>query len=746
MVLLDAETLVQVGVLFEEYYGVGPMDFSPDGRLLALGVGDGAFSLWDVQSTEKRRRFGEISLYVNRADAVAFSFDGRLLATLDTTDLIVRDLETWQIIFSQRGYYREGRRTRELLSTSDNRFIAIDSLEDDAEAGIIHPEGGIILWDVLTGTDLIQLKGEKKQYTWQNLFTISPDGRVLAAVIGQAIQLWDLRTGATLRTLKASKEPLGVSSLAFCPDSSTLAAASPKACASVNSVWRMIAPGVVRLWDIQTGALLKTLEGQRSGASNEDWVTFSPDGKTVALSGRGLKLWDLPSGREKATLPPGHDDRVHGVAFQPNGQLISGSVRRIIHWDLPTAKPLKIIEGRFSDRNDSTGDLSPNGELLAVSGSDATITVWDAHTGTRIQNLKGHTQHISSVMFSSDSKWLAAGSERESLPVGYEEPAAYGDATILIWDVGSGAVKHRFTVSGTIGDGDLAFSPDGKRFAASISSGLYDVPGVVQWWDMETGWLLQTVPNPGSGVLAFSPNGALLATQGFGARNPVNNIQPDTIRLWDVTTGALHRTWQLPEESGRLNSLAFHPNGKILASGASGWPHATIQLWDVRTGAELRRLLGQGRPRTLVFSPDGQYLVVGGLLMVWNLNAVLSPDFSIDPLVEGPLLPETFAPTALFQSYPNPFHPPGSRCGVGLRIPFLLGADGVVTLTIYDVGGRRVRQFSLGHRFAGDYRFPPRSVSWDGRNDVGEAVASGIYFYTLEAGTFRSTRKLVLKK
>ena len=61
-------------------------------------------------------------------------------------------------------------------------------------------------------------------------------------------------------------------------------------------------------------------------------------------------------------------------------------------------------------------------------------------------------------------------------------------------------------------------------------------------------------------------------------------------------------------------------------------------------------------------------------------------------------------------------------------------------------GGHRVRQFSLGHRFAGDYRFPPRAVSWDGRNDIGEAVASGIYFYTLEAGDFRATRKMLLKK
>ena len=171
VLLLDAETLTQVGMLLEEHYSIGPMAFSPDGRLLALGMGDGAFSLWDVQSTEKRKQFGRLSS-LSSAWAVAFSSDGRLLATLDTTNLVVRDLQTWQVIFSQRAH-REGRRTFELLSTSDNRFIAIDSLEDDVE-------GGIILWDVLTGKDLIQLKGEK-HHNWHN-FTISPDGRVLAAI------------------------------------------------------------------------------------------------------------------------------------------------------------------------------------------------------------------------------------------------------------------------------------------------------------------------------------------------------------------------------------------------------------------------------------------------------------------------------------------------------------------------------------------------------------------------------------
>ena len=100
-----------------------------------------------------------------------------------------------------------------------------------------------------------------------------------------------------------------------------------------------------------------------------------------------------------------------------------------------------------------------------------------------------------------------------------------------------------------------------------------------------------------------------------------------------------------------------------------------------------------------------------------------------------------FAPveTALLANYPNPFNPE-------TWIPYQLSKSAEVTLTIYAVDGAVVRTLSLGHQAAGEYQNRSRAAYWDGRNEVGEPVASGLYFYTLTAGDFSATRKMLIRK
>ena len=95
--------------------------------------------------------------------------------------------------------------------------------------------------------------------------------------------------------------------------------------------------------------------------------------------------------------------------------------------------------------------------------------------------------------------------------------------------------------------------------------------------------------------------------------------------------------------------------------------------------------------------------------------------------------------TALLHNYPNPFNPE-------TWIPYQLSEPGDVRLTIYDIQGRVVRALDLGHQPAGVYRIRSRAAYWDGRNAVGEPVASGLYFYTLTAGDFFATRKMLIRK
>ena len=105
----------------------------------------------------------------------------------------------------------------------------------------------------------------------------------------------------------------------------------------------------------------------------------------------------------------------------------------------------------------------------------------------------------------------------------------------------------------------------------------------------------------------------------------------------------------------------------------------------------------------------------------------------------APSAPLTPTETALFPNYPNPFNPE-------TWIPYQIAKPADVVLTIHDVRGREVRRLALGHRPAGFYRSRGRAAHWDGRNQIGEKVASGLYFYTLTAGEFNATGKMLIQK
>ena len=95
--------------------------------------------------------------------------------------------------------------------------------------------------------------------------------------------------------------------------------------------------------------------------------------------------------------------------------------------------------------------------------------------------------------------------------------------------------------------------------------------------------------------------------------------------------------------------------------------------------------------------------------------------------------------TALLPNYPNPLNPE-------TWIPYQIAEPTDVTLYIYAANGHLVRTLMLGHQQAGIYQSQSRAAYWDGRNDLGEPVASGIYFYTLSAGKFMATRKMLIRK
>ena len=137
---------------------------------------------------------------------------------------------------------------------------------------------------------------------------------------------------------------------------------------------------------------------------------------------------------------------------------------------------------------------------------------------------------------------------------------------------------------------------------------------------------------------------------------------------------------------------------------------------------------GIGTLISAVFFPDIPPTLV--------VTAWYKPSSPAAPTLPLPLPPGT---TALLPNYPNPFNPE-------TWIPYHLAKPADVTLTIYAIDGKVVRHLDLGHQVAGFYQSKSRAAYWDGRNEVGERVASGIYFYTLTAGEFAATQKMLIVK
>ena len=160
----------------------------------------------------------------------------------------------------------------------------------------------------------------------------------------------------------------------------------------------------------------------------------------------------------------------------------------------------------------------------------------------------------------------------------------------------------------------------------------------------------------------------------------------------------------------------------VLVAGAFGEGAAaapTLHLSDLEglTAADIQQLLTQARQMALT---DPAYL--RGIAVLEQLLTRLLPK-----------------ETALLPNYPNPFNPE-------TWIPYQLAKPAEVTLRIYAVNGVLVRTLEFGYQPAGRYQTRSRAAYWDGRNALGEKIASGIYFYTFSAGDFTATRKMLIRK
>ena len=279
--------------------------------------------------------------------------------------------------------------------------------------------------------------------------------------------------------------------------------------------------------------------------------------------------------------------------------LAAGGNSEVDFFDIRTLtkqRTLKVDEGLVSF------GLSPDGRYLASGnntgseqlGYTGSISFWRLSDEERLFIFYLDRRGVSDLSFSPNGRTFAAAVTSKE----------YIDNGFVFWNTQTFEITRTLRTGGAL---DMAFSPDGRYIASTPDR------FAIRLWEMRYGQYLYELPTSFTGAvntLAFSPDGSILATGHYDG----------VIRLWDVAKGELLQEFST---IGVVESLAFSPDGTLLASG-EGYTSNAIRLWDLAGGQNLRTLEGHTHAvDNLVFSPDGRLLASGsydGTLRLWGVT------------------------------------------------------------------------------------------------------------------------------
>ena len=781
--LYDVDTGIAVALLGGS--NVTSIAYSPDGETIA-GCGNfrvhrwgetimsDAVRLWDI---EKGTIIETLPYTTAGYLDVAYSPDGKTIAVSARYDPV----RVWNI--------EEGLFQTTLPGEAENVSKILYSPDGSTIATLNRIKNSISLWDAEKGFHIKTLADEN-MIAFSDI-AYSPDGSTIASTSWRDMYIWDVHTGTIEKKWSDLWSGFKAGAVHYSPDGAVIATTNTHS-------W-------VQLWDPEdpNSSNSSTIDTEY-GIIN---FVYSPDGKTIATAGVDLtvRLWDVTGEFQgfrnipKATLVK-HTGPVLNVAYSPDGKTIATGTASYqdpsLHfWDSGTATLIKTV-----DHTRPVADIaySPDGNTIATAGGFEGVRLWEANTGTFIKSLNEHgdspEHQVENIAYSPDGSTLATSIAnfvylwqvsksrvRETLtgprlrisritysPDGNTVAALDNDLIVYFWSNDNGQLLHTFQGNDIR---DIAYSPDGHTIATV--SGNTEKP---QLWDAETGTLTKTLDADGFvSSIVYSPDGATIATAG--------NFHFQ-VKLWDANTGTLKETFT--GHAGLVNSLVYSPDGSVLATGNAD---GTVLLWgltpsaisETRVKADVNND-GVVNIQDLVsvaasFGLTGQHPAdVNGdrIVNIQDLVAVAAAfgEAAADAPAAGDLSSETVQQwlvdaqqlnftdtisqrgirfleqlllslmpkkTALLANYPNPFNPE-------TWIPYRLAKPAEVHIAIHAADGQLVRVLALGNQAAGMYQPRSRAAYWDGRNQIGEPVASGVYFYTLTAGDFNATRKMLIRK
>jgi eukaryotic-like serine/threonine-protein kinase len=384
-----------------------------------------------------------------------------------------------------------------------------------------------------------------------------------------------------LRTVKAHDG--GATTVAWTPDGKRLVSLGASQKAS----------GEVKLWDAATlNSLTLRLKSATDHVIRGD---LSPDGKLLAAAGRDktVRVWNLETGEQFATLEGHTADVIFQVCFSPDGRNLASQTwasrsidsSEIKIWDLDQRKAIVSI-----DKLRAVGGLalafSPDGNRLAAGTGPNLVNVWDAASGRKLLVTGLKRSSVECLAMSPDGDRLAVAGVARDVQILDSRTGQ------LLWTC-SGDLVHRSR---------LSFSPDGERLASAASSG-------IELWDAESGQLIRMFKGHVGPVMdvAFNPDSTLLASAGADG----------CLKVWDAVSD--------PESisiSGPLARLfvVISPDGR---TGLTGLGESTIQLWNTTTGKPLGEPLNLDyKQASFDFTADGNRLVLtdeGKNVTTWDV-------------------------------------------------------------------------------------------------------------------------------
>jgi WD40 repeat protein len=312
-----------------------------------------------------------------------------------------------------------------------------------------------------------------------NSVTISPDSQtVITGSADKTIKVWDLATGAILRTLTGHDS--FVNAIALSPDGQFLISGS--------------ADKTIKVWQINTGQLIRTLTGHTNFV---DTLVLSDDGETLVSTGadRTIRIWDWQRDTPPQTLT-GHQGFINALALSSDGRtLVSGSADHTLKvWDLATGKLRHTLAGHTGFINCLV--VSPDGQWLASGGADYTIRLWDVNTGQVLNVLNGHQGFVNDLAVSPDGRWLVSAS---------------ADHTVQVWDMTDGTLRHTLTGHRSFVN-RVKISQDGQWIVSASAD------QTIRLWNLKTGDAIATLTGYPHHIndFAISPDDQFVVT-GSGA-------------------------------------------------------------------------------------------------------------------------------------------------------------------------------------------------------------------------------------